>query len=209
MAQAAAESILQPRIFRLLVRKLRMHVQMKDDQFGEQLEHAQHRGIVQRIGPGIDGAEGAEEGAIGHDDRHRNIALKAVHRRRGMAVKGAVLGDMIDHHQLAAGTDLVADGGLDLQFAAGLEAEGDIVLHRAAHPAIVGDPGDGGKAHAGGAADHFQNRVHCRNRGDGVQFGLEIVRCIRRQQKQPFRPILRRACVPAPMPAWYGSRHSG
>ena len=63
----------------------------------------------------------------------------------------------------------------DFQFAAGFQAKGDVVLDGAAHPAVVGDAGDGRKAHAGGAADHFQDGGNARNGGNGIQVGLEIM----------------------------------
>ena len=44
-------------------------------------------------------------------------------RRRRMAAKVVVLGDMIDDDGVAAGADLVADRRLDLQLAAGLQSE--------------------------------------------------------------------------------------
>jgi hypothetical protein len=43
------------------------------------------------------------------------------------------------------------------QLAAGLQAEGDVVLDRAGDPAVLGDPGDRREAHAGRAADHVQD----------------------------------------------------
>ena len=72
--------------------------------------------------------------------------------------------------------DLVADGGLDLELAAGLQAEVDLVAHRAGDPAVLGDARDRGKAHAGGAADDVEdgrNRVDAADRVDVV---LEVVR---------------------------------
>ena len=74
---------------------------------------------------------------------------------------------MID--RLAAGADLVADGGLDLQLAAGLQAEIDLVAHLAGDPAVLGDPRHGGEAHAGGAAHDLEDgrhRIDAPDRGD-------------------------------------------
>ena len=92
-----------------------------------------------------------------------------------MTAELRVLGDMIDHHPLPAAADFVTDGGLNLQLAAWCHAKGDVVLDGAAHPAVVGHPRHGRKAHAGGAADHFQDGGNARNGGNGVQVGLEIV----------------------------------
>ena len=44
-----------------------------------------------------------------------------------MGGEAGILGDVIDDHQLAAGADLVADRGAQLELAARLQAEGDLV----------------------------------------------------------------------------------
>ena len=49
----------------------------------------------------------------------------------------------------ARGADFLAQRRVDVELAAGLEAEVDVVLHRAGGPGAVGDAGDGGEAHAG------------------------------------------------------------
>ena len=93
-----------------------------------------------------------------------------------MTAKRLVLRDVIDDDGLTRLPDLVADRGGDLQFAAGLEPEIDGVLDRAGDPAILGDPGDGGKTHSGGAANDLQdawNRIH---RLDGINIALKIAR---------------------------------
>ncbi len=59
--------------------------------------------------------------------------------------------------------DLVTNGGFDVEFAAGRQAERDLVAHGATDPALFGDARDGRETHAGRAADHFQNS---RNRRD-------------------------------------------
>jgi hypothetical protein len=56
--------------------------------------------------------------------------------------------------------DLVAKRGLDLKFSARLEAELNIVLHRAGNPPFLRYPGDGGKAHTRRAADDFEDRCN-------------------------------------------------
>src|SRR5918995_5346988 len=100
---------------------------MKADQLGEQLEHADRLGIVQMRRTRVDGAEGAEEGAVRQDDRHREIALEAIERRGVMAAEGFVLGHVVDDDGLPGLADLVADRSLDLQLAAGLKSELNIV----------------------------------------------------------------------------------
>ena len=75
-----------------------------------------------------------------------------------------------------AGPDLVADRGLDLQFAAGLEPEADVVEHAAGDPAVLGDAGDGRKAHAGRAADDVENRRHGIDPAHRIDVSLEVVR---------------------------------
>ena len=95
-----------------------------------------------------------------------------------MAAIGLVLSDMIDDHRLAMIADLVADRGFDLELAARLQAEGDLVAHRAGDPAVLGDPRDGGEAHAGGAADDFEDgrhRVDRRDRAEHVVHGEIVV----------------------------------
>jgi hypothetical protein len=67
---------------------------------------------------------------------------------------------MVDHDGFAALPDLVADGGLDLEFPAGRKPERDLATHRAANPPILGDARDGGETHAGGTAHHFENARH-------------------------------------------------
>ena len=71
----------------------------------------------------------------GADDGLGDVALEAILRRGVVTAEGCVLGHMIDHHQLAAVADLVADGGVDARLAARLQAEGDVVSDRAADPA--------------------------------------------------------------------------
>jgi hypothetical protein len=80
-------------------------------------------GIFQPRRAWIDGAERAEEGAVGQGDGHRNVTLKAVHRRRVMAVEYLILGHVIDHHGLMALPDLVTDRGFQLQLATGFQSE--------------------------------------------------------------------------------------
>ena len=65
--------------------------------------------------------------------------------------------------------DLVADGGLDLQLAARLQAERDIVAHGAGDPAVLGHARHRGEAHAGDAAhdiEHGRNHIDPRNRSN-------------------------------------------
>ena len=68
-----------------------------------------------------------------------------------------ILGDVIDDDGLPARADLVADGGLDLELAARLEAERDVVADAAGNPAVLGDTRDRGEPHAGHAAHDIQD----------------------------------------------------
>ncbi len=77
-----------------------------------------------------------------------------------MAAEGLVRRDVVDDHRPAALPDLVADRGLDLELAAGLEPELDLVAHLAGDPAVLADPRHRGKAHAGRAAHDLENRGH-------------------------------------------------
>jgi hypothetical protein len=138
-------------------------VQMRGDQFGKQLEHADGLRRVQPRRPRIDRAQRAEERPVGEHDRHRDIALEAVLRRRVVTAKGHVVGDTVDDDGLTALPDLVTNGGFDFELAAGRQAERDLVAHRATNPSLFGDTGNGRKPHTGRAADHFQNS---RNRRD-------------------------------------------
>ncbi len=153
-----------------------MGVEMKGDQLGEQFEHA--RGF-RRLQPGrarIDGAERAEESAVRQHDGHRDVTLETIQCGRVVPGELGVLRDMVDHHALAAVPDLVADGGFNFQLAAGDQPESDLVAHAAGDPAVLGDPGDRREAHAGAAADHFQDCGNRTDAGDRVQIGLIVVR---------------------------------
>ena len=46
-------------------------------------------GVFSLAGPRIDRAQRAEEGAVRPEDRHRDVALEAVHRRRRVAAEGS------------------------------------------------------------------------------------------------------------------------
>jgi hypothetical protein len=94
-------------------------VEMGRDQFGKELEHADRLRRVQPRRSRIDRAQRAEKRPVGQDDRHRDVALKAVLRGRMMSAKNEVVGDAVDDDGLAALPDLVTDGGLDLKFPAG------------------------------------------------------------------------------------------
>ena len=83
---------------------------------------------------------------------------------------------IVDHHGFAALPDVVADGGAHREFAARREAEIDAVPHLADDPAILGDPCDGRKAHAGGATDDVKDHRHGLDPADRIDVGLEVVR---------------------------------
>ena len=48
-------------------------------------------------------------------------------------------GDIVDHNQVAAAANLVAESGRDGQLAAWLQTEGDLIPNGAGDPAIFGD----------------------------------------------------------------------
>ena len=142
---------------------------------GGELEHADRFRPIQSRRLGIDRAKRAEEAAVRTDDRRRDVALEAVERRGGVATERLVLGHVVDDHRLPARPYLVADGRLDLELAARLEAERDVVLDRAGDPAILGDPRHGGEAHARGAAHHVEDRRHHVEATDGGDVPLDPV----------------------------------
>ena len=72
-----------------------------------------------------------------------------------------------EHHRLAALPYLVADRGLQYQFATRLQPEFDVVLHRAGDPARISDPGHGGEAHAGDVGDRLEDGGHGVDAADG------------------------------------------
>jgi len=90
-----------------------------------------------------------------------------------MVAKHHVFRDVIDHHELAALPDLVADRGADLELAPGRKPEVDLVAHRAGDPAILGDACDGRKTHAGRAAAHFENGRDRVDAGDQRNVSLQ------------------------------------
>jgi hypothetical protein len=206
MAKAGAEGLLEGVILLLHRLETGVAVQFMGDQPGKKVEHAQHAGIVQRVGMRVDGTEGAEEAAVRHHDGHGDVALEAVFERRRMQAEIRALRDIVDGDGVMMLADLVADGGADLQFVARGQAECDIVLAGQADPAVIGDAGDGGEAQAGGAADHFQDGGDRRNGGDGVQIVLEIVRHGGAFGKEkgpaklrPAGPLVMVASVPKPV----------
>ena len=148
--------------------------EMERDQLGEQLEHADHARVLQLRRPRVDRAQRAVEAAVLQEDRHRDVALEAVHRRRVMLAEHLVLGDVVDHDRVARLAHLVADRGLDLEFAAGLQPERDLVVDRKADPALRRHARDRREAHAGDAAHHVQDCRDRRNRLDRVDIRAEI-----------------------------------
>ena len=66
-----------------------------------------------------------------------------------MIAKINVLGDMIDDDGTSGLANFATDGAPHIQFTARAYTEIDVVANRAGNPAVFGDPGNGGKAHAG------------------------------------------------------------
>ena len=155
-------------------REAMSRLEMKGDQLGEQLEHADHAGVLQLRWPRIDRAQRAVEAAVLQEDRHRDVALEAVHRRRVVLAEHLVLGDVVDHHRIARLAHLMADRGVDLELAAGLEPERDLVVDGEANPALRRDARDRSEPHAGDAAHHVQDRRNRRNRLHRVDIRAEI-----------------------------------
>ena len=94
---------------------------------------------------------------------------------------------MVDHRRLAAAADLVADGRFDLQFAARLQTERDIVAHGTRDPPVLGHARHRGKAHAGDPAHHIEhgrNNVDPRNRSN-VPLQIDHMR-----GSAPSRPVV-------------------
>ena len=80
-----------------------LRVEVEGDQLGEQLEHADRSpGLSSCAGRGSIAQSVPKKRAVGQDDRHRDVALEAVHRRRVVAAERRVLGDVVDDHRLAA-----------------------------------------------------------------------------------------------------------
>ena len=106
----------------------------------ETLEHpadrlGEHLGQRSAAGCRIDRAKRAEEAAVGAQDRHRDIALEAVHRRRVVSPPVGIGADMIDEDGAPARTDFVADRRLDDELVARLQPELDPVDQLARDPA--------------------------------------------------------------------------
>ncbi len=74
---------------------------MNADQVGEQPEHPDDAGILQLRRLRVEGAGAFEEASVGKEDRHRDVGLKTIHRRRMMIRVAGILGDVIDHDGLA------------------------------------------------------------------------------------------------------------
>src|ERR1700722_1622659 len=80
---------------------------------------------------------------------------------------------MVDDDRLAALPDLVANRALDLEFAARLQSEADVITDAASDPAIFGDARDCGKAHARHAAHDVEDRRDRLDAADGGYVSLE------------------------------------
>jgi len=150
-------------------------IEMRADQIGEQAEHAHDAGHLEPGGLRIERTQRSEETAVGKKDRHRNVGLETVHRRRVMMGVALILRNVIDDHGLARLVHLVADRGLDLQFVAGRKAEPDLVVGGKADPAIAGHARDGRETKARDFGDDGQNRRNGGDRRDGVDISLEVV----------------------------------
>jgi hypothetical protein len=122
-------------------------------------------GLVQSPGTRIDGAKRAQELPVRQNDRHRDITLQAVHPGRVVAAVIFVLRHVIDDDRPAAVANFVADGRLDVEFAAGQQPKSNLVANSTGYPTILSHARHRGESHPGRAADHFQNG------GDSIDFG--------------------------------------
>ena len=131
-------------------------------------------GVAQLARLGVDGAERAEEGAVRRDDRHRDVALEAVHRGRRMAAEdwSAATWSMTTAWPLSRISSQIVV--LDLELAAGQQAEVDLVADGAGDPAVLGHSGDRGEAHARCAADDFQDGRHHVDARDRLDVFLQV-----------------------------------
>ena len=128
------------------------------DHIGEQLEHAHDLRLADVRGLWGNGAQGAEEAAVGQHDRHRNIAFQPIDLGRVMLVVERVAVDIVDHHRRPMIADFVADGRPDIQLAAGFQTEGDLVSHTASDPAIFGYARNRGEPHTRRLTHHIKDR---------------------------------------------------
>jgi hypothetical protein len=93
-----------------------------------------------------------------------------------MIAEGSIGLHVVDDDEFAVFPDFVANGGLDLELTALLQAEVDVVTDGAADPAIRRDAGDRHEAHAGNAAYRIQNLGHRADLLDGIHICLDIGR---------------------------------
>lgn len=75
-----------------------------------------------------------------------------------MAAIDLVLRHVVDDDGLAAVADFVADRRSDLEFAAGLETERDLVADGAGDPSVLRHPRNRRESHSRGTADDFKDR---------------------------------------------------
>ena len=149
--------------------------QMSADYLREHFEHADGLGRIQPMRFGIDRAKRTEKCTVREPDRHRDIALKAVHRRRVVGAERRIFGDMIDDDGVAALPDFIADRSPNLEFTARLEAERDVVAHVARDPAILGNAGDRSEAHPCCPTHDIEDRGDCLDAVDSGDILVEIV----------------------------------
>src|SRR5688572_1115463 len=92
-----------------------------------------------------------------------------------MMCEAAVLNHVVDDDELTGLTNLVADGGFNRKFVAGLEAEGDLIANCARHPAVLSHAGNCREAHPGRAAYHFKDGRHRTESGYGCHILLDVI----------------------------------
>jgi hypothetical protein len=114
-------------------------------QFGEELEHPDRLGIVDLMRRWVDGTQRSEETAVATNDRYGNVAFQPIDGRRVMVAVFWAFISVIYHDEMVTLPNLMADRRLNLELAASLQPEINIVENGASQPAAVGDPGDCGK----------------------------------------------------------------
>ena len=142
------------------------------DHLREHLEHFYGLGGVQHMRRRVYGAQSAEKRSVGAAEGHRNIALQAIDLRRVVVRVNGVLGHMVDDDRLAALSDLVAKRGFDLELAAGLQSEVDVIAHAAGDPSVLGDARNRSETHPRRSAHNAKN---CRDRLDAADGGYILI----------------------------------
>ncbi|MNS45951.1 hypothetical protein D3C72_784320 [compost metagenome] len=148
--------------------QMALRVQVHGDQLSEQGQCFGDGRFVDIGRDRVDGAQRAEEVAIGFDDGNGDVAFQPIGFRRVVQRKDRVRAGVPEDHRLLMLADLVADGRFKYQFATGFEPEINGVIDSACHPVAFGDPCDRSEPHAREVFDHAQDDWHRVNAADRV-----------------------------------------